>query len=71
MSFILLAACSGGKSDAKDTSADTLTQAQKTEKRNRALAGSKIPGHGAVGKALNLSDSMRIRQARIDATSTR
>ena len=69
--LIFIAACSGGASDASDSAADTLTQAQKTEKRNRAIAGSRIPGHGAVGKALDLSDSMKVRQARLDSASTR
>ena len=68
--LILFAGCSGAKPDA-DAAADTLTQAQRTEKRNRAIAGSQIPGHGAVGKALDLSDSMKKRQARLDSASTR
>lgn len=49
-----LSACSGdGAEDAATTRADTLTRRQ----RDSIIAGSRLPGAGAVGRALETSDA--------------
>lgn len=62
-----LAAC-GGSDNARRAAADSLTERQK----DSILAGSTIPGAGAVGKAMRAADSTsaRVRQSDTVARDT-
>lgn len=53
-----------GKKEAQEAK-EPMTEAQ----RDSAIAASKLPGAGAVGKALSAADSARARAARVDAAS--
>ena len=57
---LLLGACGGGKSDEKKPQ---LTEREK----DSVLAGSRIPGAKAVGRAMTSADSAAARQARLDS----
>lgn len=56
-----VAACSSGGGDA-ETATDTLTRRQK----DSLISTMPVPGSGAVGKALEVSDSLRSRAERHD-----
>ena len=57
---LLLAACGGEKAD---ESKPTLSEREK----DSVLAGSRIPGAKAVGRAMTSADSAAARQARLDS----
>ena len=59
-SVVMLAACGGEKADENKPQ---LTQREK----DSILAGSRIPGAKAVGRAMTSADSATARQARLDS----
>lgn len=64
----LLAACGSSDKSSQTVNRDTLTERQK----DSILAGSTIPGAGAVGKAMRAADSTsaRVRQSDTVARDT-
>lgn len=61
----VVTACGSGDS-ASTVNRDTLTQRQK----DSILANSRIPGAGAVGKAMRVADSTSARVQRANAVAT-
>jgi hypothetical protein len=59
-SVLLLGACGGDKTDENKPQ---LTEREK----DSVLAGSRIPGAKAVGRAMTSADSAAARQARLDS----
>jgi hypothetical protein len=59
----VLLACDGGGSGEQTSDAEALTRAQ----RDSAIAQSRLPGAGAVNRALQTSDSVAARAAAMDS----
>ncbi len=64
LAMTLLAAC-GGSGDSQASGRDTLTERQK----DSILAKSKIPGAGAVGRAMTAADSTSAGARRADSVA--
>jgi len=63
---LVLIACDGGeRARQRQEALDTLTRRQKDE----LISNMPIPGAGAVGKALSVTDSVKARAERIDSTT--
>lgn len=56
-SLVVLVACSGSGEEGGDRATDTLTRRQK----DSLISTMPLPGAGAVGRALEASDSLRSR----------
>jgi hypothetical protein len=64
LAAVVLASCSGKEKDgAAAAAADTLTRRQ----RDSILANSKIPGAGAVGRAMGTADAASARTRAADS----
>jgi hypothetical protein len=63
IAILVLASCS------KHSGADRSQPAMSERGRDSAIAKSKLPGGGTVGRALAASDSASARAARIDSLS--
>ncbi len=61
----LIAACGSSDKSRQTVNRDTLTERQK----DSILAGSKIPGARAVGRAMKAADSMSARVQRSDTVA--